>query len=56
VVVFTDDSAESVGLVLRNASVIEYKEGELTPFCKLTPHNAMRLAAALARHAKEIQA
>ena len=53
--VFVDEhgGVESVGLVLRNASIVEY-EDELTPGCKLTSQQAMRLAAALARCAKQI--
>lgn len=53
--VFVDEygGVESVGLVLRNASIVEY-ENELTPGCKLTPQQAMQLAAALADAAQQI--
>lgn len=41
---FVDDAdgVESVGLVLRAASVVEY-EGELVPGCKLTAQQTRRL-------------
>ena len=53
--VFIDEygGTESVGLVLRNPSIVEY-EDELTPGCKLASSQAMRLAAELARHARQI--
>jgi hypothetical protein len=54
--VFVDDAngVESVGLVLRDASIVEY-EDELAPACLMTAGQARALAGALGRCADRIE-
>ena len=54
--VFLDENAgvESIGIVMRGVSIVEYKGDELTPGCNLTPWHARCLAQALIEMADRI--
>ncbi|HZT29708.1 MAG TPA: hypothetical protein VFA33_07495 [Bryobacteraceae bacterium] len=55
--VFVDEGegVESVGLVLRGASIVDYDGEELTPACRLEARQARGLAAALLELANQIE-
>ena len=49
------DGVETVAVVMRGASVIEY-EGELVPAVRMTPEHARSMASALIQCAERINA
>ncbi len=49
------DGIESVGLILRNISIVEVEEDELVPGCTLTPWHARCLAHTLVEIADRIE-
>lgn len=50
-----ENGVESVGLILRNVSIVELTEDELVPGCTITPWQARCLANALVELADRIE-